>query len=155
MLIKSAVDLVVEREVTLAKKEGRKPEYDSVYVRDELTGFLTAGYETTASTLNWGLKYLTAYPAVQSKLRAALRQAFTSHIGSNGQPHHEALAKIQVPYLEACVNEILRYNGSVAANTRKATVDTQILGYHIPKGTDVFFPVRFALSSINASILIY
>jgi len=141
-LIKSAVDLVVEREVSLAKKEGRVPEHNSVYIHDELTGFLTAGYETTASTLNWGLKYLTAYPAVQTKLRASIRQAFASHTGADGQPSHEALVKVHVPYLEACINEILRYNGSVAVNGRKATVDTQILGYHIPKGTDVFFPVR-------------
>jgi len=140
-LIKSAVDLIVEREVSLAKKQGRPPQYNSVYVKNELAGFLVAGYETTATALNWGLKYMTAYPPVQTKLRAALRDAFAASIDSAGQPSHQAMTKIHVPYLEACINEILRHSVNMPASSRKATVDTQILGYHIPKGTEVMFPV--------------
>lgn len=140
-LIKSAVDLIVEREVSLAKKQGRPPQHDSVYVKSELASFLVAGYETTATALNWGLKYMTAYPEVQTKLRAAVRDAFMASVDSAGQPTHQAMTKIHVPYLEACINEILRHSMNMPANSRKALVDTQILGYHIPKGTEVMFPV--------------
>ncbi|GAB7346302.1 hypothetical protein MBLNU457_5024t1 [Dothideomycetes sp. NU457] len=139
-LIKSAVDLIVEREVSLAKKQGRPPQHDSVYVKCELASFLVAGYETTATALNWGLKYMTAYPEIQTKLRAAVRDAFMASIGPTGHPSHDAMTKIQVPYLEACINEILRHSEGMPANSRKAIVDTQILGYHIPKGTEVMMP---------------
>ena len=41
--VKSALDLFVQREVQMAKKEGRQPQYDTPTVRDELFTLLLAG----------------------------------------------------------------------------------------------------------------
>lgn len=35
----------------------------------------------------------------------------------------------------------MRHNSAAQIQVRVATVDTSILGHHIPKGTDVFFPI--------------
>ena len=42
--VKSALDLFVQREVQMAKKEGRQPQYDTPTIRDELFLLLLAGY---------------------------------------------------------------------------------------------------------------
>lgn len=42
-----------------------------------------------------------------------------------------------VPYLDAVIEETLRYSAVAALIVRTSACDTQILGYHIPKGTDV------------------
>jgi hypothetical protein len=53
--IKSAVDLVVAREVKLAAKQNRKPEYDSRSVRDELFTIIIGGWDTSASAVKWSM----------------------------------------------------------------------------------------------------
>lgn len=48
---------------------------------------------------------------------------------------------MQVPYLEAVMEEILRLSGPVGATARETTVDTMIMGRHVPKGTSVFLAI--------------
>lgn len=139
--IKCAADLIVAREVTLAKKENRQPQHDSLTVQDELFGFLLAGFDTTSTTIEWGVKHLTAQQAVQEKLRQHLRSTFKQAAESNQSPTAVEIAKTSVPYLDAVIEEILRVGGTAAANMRVATMDSEILGFHIPKGTDVFMMV--------------
>ncbi|KAK5129842.1 hypothetical protein LTR08_002779 [Meristemomyces frigidus] len=140
--IKCAADLIVEREVTLAKKQGRQPQYDSLTVQDELCGFLIAGYDTTATTIEWGVKYLTAHQGVQKKLRQSLKSVFTEAAENGKAPTAVDVAKTSTPYLDAVVEEVLRCGVSAAGTVRVATQDTEIFGHHIPKGTDVFMLVR-------------
>lgn len=148
----SAVDHVVQREVALAERENRRPLFNSPDVSSELGGFLQAGFETTASTLSWGLKYLTGRQDVQTKLKDELKGAFG--VG-RGVPEAEAIAKTSLPYLDAFIEEVLRHSGTVSANIRIATQDTQILGHVIPKGTNVFLMVsetvrwRIELTSVE------
>lgn len=134
--VECATDLIVAREVALAKKEGRAPQHDSAVVRDELYGFLMAGYGTTAVTLQWGLKFLSMHQDAQKKLRQSLRNAAKS--GPCEMPSAEEIAKMDVPYLDAVIEEILRCGCTNPSNVREAIVDTEILGYRIPKGTHIF-----------------
>lgn len=48
------------------------------------------------------------------------------------------LIKAPLPYLEAFIQECLRLDTPVPLTQREATVDTEILGYKIPKGTEIF-----------------
>ena len=139
--IRCAADLIVEREVKLAKKEGRAPQHDSRTVSDELFGFLEAGHDTTATTAEWGIKYLTQHQDVQHKLRDSLRGCFAAAWKSGNNPTAVDIAKTQTHYLDAFVEETLRCGSTASANIRVATQDTEIFGYHIPKGTDVFMVV--------------
>lgn len=137
--MKCALDLVIARELKTAEKEGRKAQTDSQTVYDELFGFLIAGHETAATTIGWTLKHLTANQDAQSKLRVALRNSFPNAIGSGVTPSVEAITSTTVPYLEAVIQEAGRIGLAAIASIRIATVDTEIFGYPIPKGTDVFF----------------
>lgn len=137
--LKSATEIVVQREVLMAKKENRTPQYDTPDIKDELVGFLIAGHETTSTTLCWGFKFLTDYQEVQVKLRSELRSKLSAAYEAGRYPSAQELVKMDSPYLDATIEEILRCGVTASSHIRMATVDTELLGYHIPKGTDVFF----------------
>ncbi|KAK5122321.1 hypothetical protein LTR85_004232 [Meristemomyces frigidus] len=136
--VKSAMDLVIQREAIMAKKEGRAAQYDTQAVRDELFGFLVAGHETTATTICWGLKLLTKHEAAQQKVRSVLQAEFQRAREAGENPTVEEIAKSNIPYLDATLEEIHRCGGTISSNIRTALVDADILGHRVPKGTDVF-----------------
>ena len=104
----------------------------------KLFGFLIGGHETTSTTLCWGLKMLADNPDVQTKLRSALHATFPKALSAGTMPTAEEITKSKIPYLEAVIEEIVRCSGNAPGVVRSAMVDTEILGYPIPKGTDVF-----------------
>jgi len=85
------------------------------------------------------LKFLTDSPKDQEKLRSEIRAAYSSAVLENRRPSAQEITNIRIPYLDAVIEEILRKSLTVPSVSRRAMVDTKILGYHIPKGTDVFF----------------
>ncbi|CAI7649251.1 unnamed protein product [Penicillium glandicola] len=136
-VIQSAVDQMIVREKSLAEKDGRKPNYFSRVMIDEIFGFVFAGHETTSTTLCWGLKFLADQLQAQSKLRNALESAFAPARAAGRHPNVHEITSTHIPYLDATMEEILRCAGTAPAVDREARVDTEILGYAIPKGTVV------------------
>jgi len=132
------MDQIVQREILMARKEGRKAECATQVIQDELFGFIVAGHDTTAATLQWGIKYLTVHQPPQQKLRAALRAAFHQATETGRQPTVDEIMSNDVPYLDATNEEILRCAGTVPGLMRRAMADTQLFGHVIPKGTEVF-----------------
>ncbi|KAG8877475.1 hypothetical protein FRC20_011144 [Serendipita sp. 405] len=128
----TVLDIVFSREGHL----GIFPEEE---LKDEMLTFMlcmsdSTGQDTTSTALQWGLKLLSHHPEVQRKLH--------SHIQERAIPDLDDIAFEDVraenaPYLEAVVWEILRIGQVGLFISRMATCDTQILGYHIPKGTEV------------------
>lgn len=143
--IRHALDLIVQREWTMANKEGREAQYKTPVIEDELLGFLLAGNETTSTTICWGLKFLGDHPQVQQKLRADIRAQYSEAVAANELPDVQAIVKSSLPYLDATIEEILRCAAPVPGNSRRALVDTSVLGHAIPKGCDVLM-VSFAPS---------
>jgi cytochrome P450 len=94
--------------------------------------------ERATDLVHRALKLLTAHQDVQEKLRSALHSAFKRAHEAKETPTVQEIAKTNEPYLFAVIEEVLRCGNTASANIRTATVDTQIWGYHIPKGTDVF-----------------
>ncbi|KAJ4416568.1 hypothetical protein N0V82_006690 [Gnomoniopsis sp. IMI 355080] len=135
--LESALDYMIKRELGSAKKEDRAPVFDSPYMLDELYGYLGAGHDTTATTFQWGMKHLAQHPEVQKKARDSLRAVFKDAYAEGRQPSQVEIVKHQVPYVDAIIEEILRLSGPVGATARTTTVDTVIMGHHIPKGTTV------------------
>lgn len=99
---------------------------------------MIAGVDPTATNMGWGLKYLAKHNDVQTMLRKDLREAFPSASQEGKPPSANDITKARIPYLDAFIDEVLRHSGGQPTNVRVATSDTEILGYHIPKGTDVF-----------------
>eukprot|EP00112_Aurelia_sp_Birch-Aquarium-sp1_P009022 Seg2011.4 transcript_id=Seg2011.4/GoldUCD/mRNA.D3Y31 product="Steroid 17-alpha-hydroxylase/17 20 lyase" protein_id=Seg2011.4/GoldUCD/D3Y31 len=89
--------------------------------------FLT-GTETTGTALKWAILYLSLWPDKQEKAHKSLECL-------QGELPKYSDRKI-LPYIEATMSEVLRM-GSLAPLSvpHKATVDTELCGYHIPKGT--------------------
>lgn len=137
--VKSAVDLIVQREVQLANKENRAAMYNSPVIRDELYGYMSAGFDTSSTTLEWAVKFLTDHQEAQKKLRQELHAAFADAKAEGRVPSASELAKTKLPYLAACVEEAHRLGGTVSIIIRSTMQDTELLGRVIPKGTDVFF----------------
>ncbi|RHZ57412.1 uncharacterized protein CDV56_107766 [Aspergillus thermomutatus] len=134
---KSAVHHMVLREKSLAEKEKREPQYLSRVMMDELYGFIFAGMDTTSTAMSWGVKFLADSPRVTTCLRAALRASFAAAVSEDRNPTVEEIVGTHVPYLEATLEEIHRCGGTTPIVDRQAVVDTQLLGHHIPKNTNV------------------
>lgn len=136
--LKSALDLVLSKELKMARKEGRRANFDSPAIKDELFLFLIAGEDTTSTALCWIVKLSTAHRKVQSTLRSILGDSFKRACVANETPSAEEITSTSVPYVEAVIEEGLRIGGTIPSLVRKALRDTEVLGHHIPAGTDVF-----------------
>ncbi|KAI2616898.1 cytochrome P450 [Hypomontagnella submonticulosa] len=134
--VESGIEHMLMREEARAEKQGRLPNFQSNVLVDELFGDIIGGHHTTSGAMMWLVKYLTDHPAVQAKLRAKLHEALPTALEENRLPTFEELRWAKVPYLEAIIEEMFRLNAVTV--TREALCDTQILGHHIPKGTQVF-----------------
>ncbi|WDK14963.1 cytochrome P450 monooxygenase [Colletotrichum graminicola] len=134
---KSAVHHMVLREKSLAEKEGREPRYLSKVMMDEVCGFVFAGMDTTSTVMSWGAKLLTDNPRVITCLRTALQASFAAALADDRNPTVEEIVGTHVPYLEATLEEMHRCGGTTPIVDRQAAVDTELLGHHIPKKTNV------------------
>jgi len=84
------------------------------------------------------VKILADHPAIQKKLREELRKGFGDAVAANRQPSAKEIARAQIAYLDAVVEEINRKACTTPGNSRRTLADAIVLGHHIPKGTDVF-----------------
>lgn len=55
--VKSAAEFLIAREVAQSSKSGRRAQYDSPMVKDELFLFLFAGFDTGPTTVKWGTTF--------------------------------------------------------------------------------------------------
>ncbi|XP_066270582.1 cytochrome P450 2U1-like [Branchiostoma lanceolatum] len=93
---------------------------------------LTAGMETTATTLNWASLYMALYPDVQRKVQDELEAA----VGKGRAPTLADVPKL--PFTEATIKELQRIcNVAPLAVPRMTATDVELRGYRIPKGTQV------------------
>jgi len=89
--------------------------------------------------MTWCLKYLTRDPKLQSTLRKEISAALPI-----ATPSLESIKDTKIPYLDAFIEELLRHCQPAPFVSRGALVDTEILGYKIPKDTEVFFATNAA-----------
>jgi hypothetical protein len=152
---KTAIEFMLAREKKAAEKQQRKPDFENPIMMDEVSrrtlnpasncilltrrvqiaGQFIAGLHTTSTTLAWTFIYLTRFPHIQRKLRDAMHLAYSDAHDQRRAPTLTELTKTRIPYLEAVLEEALRLHATSIA--RQATRDTELLGYHIPKGTNV------------------
>lgn len=114
--------------------EGRDGWYAQGLTEEHLawvsTGLVEAGFETTAGTLNSLMLYLAANSRVQSKAYAEIVRA----VGADRLPVFADMDKL--PYVRACVKEVLRMNPILAPGIRHfAEQDVRYKDHVIPKGT--------------------
>jgi cytochrome P450 len=86
----------------------------------------------------WILKYLSDYPAVQSKLREEIQNVLSQAARKNRLPTASEISASlrQSPNLKAVIEEMLRLRQAMII-PRDATRDTELLGCTIAEGTSV------------------
>ncbi|KAG5802864.1 hypothetical protein H9Q74_012505 [Fusarium xylarioides] len=134
----SAIDDILYHEQKAAEKEHRPPNYYSRHICDEIFAFIIAGHDTTAATMSWGVKYLYDSTEAQTRLRGELYRAYSQAVSEKRQPSAAEITGTPIAYLDACLEEIIRVSVVGGGVVREALVDTQLLGFSIPKGTEVF-----------------
>lgn len=137
--LRCAVDQILLREKAMAQSRHIQPDFHKRAIYDELFGFIVGGHDTTSATLAWWVKYMSRFQNVQSRLRDHLYDAHAIARTQGRLPTVDEITHASIPYLDAVMEETLRYSHIVPILPREALVDTQVLGYAIPKGTYVIF----------------
>lgn len=95
-----------------------------------MVDFFIGGVETTATSLYGFLVILLNSPETQEKLQHELDDV----IGRDRWP--QITDKNSLPYAEACMLELLRYQSVLPLLVPREVIrDTVLAGYTIPKGT--------------------
>lgn len=102
-------------------------------------GYIVGGHDTVATTLAWWTKLMARFQLSQTHLRDALYAVHKEPLSEGRLPTASEITRAEIPYLEAIIEETHRYVHIVPGVFRQSKVDTQILGYPIPKGTNVVF----------------
>lgn len=96
---------------------------------------LLVGVDTTSIAVASTLYQLSQNPDKQEKLYQELKTVLPT-----ANTKFTAETQENIPYLKACIKETLRMYPVIIGNGRSLQSDTEIGGYHIPKGTHVIFP---------------
>ncbi|RDI70543.1 cytochrome P450 [Halopelagius longus] len=102
-------------------------------IRDQMVTFLFAGHETTSLALTYTFLELAKNPSVRDRLDAE-----HSSVLGGGAPELGDLDNLS--YSERVIQESLRLYPPAFILLRKATEDTELGGYRIPKGTRLTLP---------------
>lgn len=129
------------QESDIGKKDGRR-DWTDVEIAGQCFLFFLAGYETTATLLNFVGYQLAVDPEVQGKLYDEIKETQKK---LDGKPiNYDALMKMQ--YLDAFICECLRMYPPMIGIDRFCNRDTTIDDgkgnrFTIPKGMTIFFNV--------------
>ncbi|XP_053193453.1 cytochrome P450 3A27-like [Scomber japonicus] len=118
-----------------ANKEKQNNGLTDHEINSQLTIFLLAGYETSATTLNFLAYNLALKPEIMTRLQKEIDSTFPD----KGPVQYEAL--MQMEYLDSVVNECLRLYPPAPRLERTTKETVQIKGITIPKDMDVTVPV--------------
>ncbi len=97
-------------------------------LRDEVLTIFFAGHETTAQTLTWAFYLLSKHPEIERRLYEEVDGALNGRLLTL-----EDLPNL--PYARMIIEETMRLYPPIWAFPRDATVDDEIGGYHVPKGS--------------------
>jgi len=100
-------------------------------LRDEVMTLFLAGHETTALSLSWSWYLLATHPEAEEKFHAELEEV----VGGRA-PQVADLPKLK--YTEMIAKEAMRLYPPAYAVGREAIEDTEIGGYRVPRGTQIF-----------------
>ncbi|KAI5478309.1 cytochrome P450, family 46, subfamily A (cholesterol 24(S)-hydroxylase) [Pseudohyphozyma bogoriensis] len=131
-----------------------KAQMSDAELMGQMTTFILAGHETTATSLTWLLWTLARHPEVQTKLRAEIREARAKAL-SEGKEEIDSDDLSSLEYLDAVTREILRFESPVSQTIRHAAKDDvvplsepivdktgkTISAVPVPAGTILFIPI--------------
>ncbi|XP_077105206.1 cytochrome P450 2J4-like isoform X2 [Ranitomeya variabilis] len=94
--------------------------------------FFTAGTETTATTLQWAIMLMLAYPDIQENIHRELDQVLQD---SSAIKYED---RKRLPYTNAVIHEIQRFGNIASTGTMRSSIkDITLDGYSIKKGMHI------------------
>ncbi|XP_063068222.1 cytochrome P450 2F2-like [Engraulis encrasicolus] len=100
-----------------------------------------AGTDTTSNTLLTAFLYLSTHPEIQERCYQEITEVLGGRDNACFEDRH------QMPYMQAVIHECQRLANSVPLSVFHCTTkDTELRGYHIPKGTLIIPNLTSALS---------
>ncbi|XP_056304899.1 cytochrome P450 2B4-like [Danio aesculapii] len=130
---------LLEMEKQKSTQDSTFHEYNMVMAVGDL---FFAGTDTTATTIRWGLLYLTQNPDVQERCHKEIVRV----LGFDRFPSMDD--RDQLPYTLATVHEIQRC-GNIAPSgvPHQTTQPTKLRGYDIPQGTQILINLTDILAN--------
>ncbi len=120
-----------------AQKEARakgEPHLSDIDIRVCAWDSMAGGIDTASTTLEWALYLMVNFKAVQHKAQKILDEV----VGPNRLPCLDDVPKLD--FITAIIDEVFRFKHFAPQGLpHEAEVDTTLLGYNVPKGTQVFF----------------
>lgn len=106
------------------------------YIIMTMADAFSGGLETTMTSIRWFIAYMVRFPDAQKKIHDELDDV----IGHDVTPMLQDKEKLH--YLQAAIAETLRMCSVAAlAVPHKACVDSDLVGFKIPKGTTMLFNI--------------
>lgn len=106
----------------------------------QATIFFTAGFETSSSTISFGLYELSQHPDVQKRLRAEIKQTL---LKNDGQLTYDSIK--EMVYMHMVVSEILRMHPIMPYVDRRATLSAGQKTYSFRPYVDYEMPDAFGV----------
>ena len=85
------------------------------------------------------VKHLGEEQQAQTRLRAALFEAYAEDRANNREPKLKDILRTNIPYLDAFIEEVLRFKNPSLAFNRVALEDLTISSHYVPKETMIIF----------------
>ena len=106
----------------------------SKQLRDDLMTLLIAGHETTAAVLTWTFYCLAAHPDIAAGVAAEVDAVLGDRV-----PDLDDMPRLRLT--TRVINEAMRLYPQPPVLIRRAAVDTQLGGYDVEAGADLFISV--------------
>jgi cytochrome P450 len=118
--------------LTAVDTEGDGGQMTDQQVCDEITTLFVAGYDTTASGLAWTWYLLAQNPEIAEQATAEAQYVLSSRSAC-----YEDFE--QLTLIRRVIQESLRlYPPAWLLMLREATIDTQLMGYHVPRKSWIY-----------------
>ena len=136
---------LIECESTFVRRfiEIQGPDYDRQDLLYTIRDLCFASSDTVSVTLQWAMVELANNTEVQSRVQWEIDDVVSKDRlpSLNDKP--------RLPYTEAVILEVMRRHTVVPLYIPHATLnDTEVLGYHVPKGSMVINVLRIALTLV-------
>uniref|UniRef100_UPI0037E95DE6 cytochrome P450 2K1-like n=1 Tax=Semicossyphus pulcher TaxID=241346 RepID=UPI0037E95DE6 len=137
-MCRGVVDSFLARKMQLEASGNMNSHYYENNLLVTVVNLFTAGTDTTASTIRYGLLLMAKYPKIQDQVQEEISRV----VGSRPV---QAQDRKNLPYTDAVIHEIQRIADVVPKTVHRTSRDVTFQGYFIKKWTPVVFLLSSAL----------